>query len=895
MDPRQDDNKNKKPSESVPTSIDSAEATSLPTEVPAEGMLMPNGKYYTNFSTLESAGSYRTLNSSTTGCYAENGSMPILLAEKDDCNLGFFCPNSTDNAPPQYCPPSFQCQALRMTGKDCPPQGLLEPVVCQGGYYCPKGGKEKIECPKGSYCPFGSFEPWPCAYGAICPAKSQRQIVTMPFGFMIAFDIVLGIIVGLGFFISAWRKGRKKNYAALPNPEKDMDDDGIELIAKGNKEAAEDHDDLSANPDFQVFMRYISRLIKTKDVGLSFDFEGLEFEPQPGKKILKGVSGSIQSGSMWAVMGGSGAGKSTFFNVLMGKTRHTGGLIKVNGHPKDMAKYKKLIGFVPQDDIVIPELTVRENILHSARCRLPMTWKDRDIQAYVDALISCIGLSHVQHSLVGDANKPVVSGGQRKRVSIGMELAAAPMCIFLDEPTSGLDATSASSIMRLLKAITKLGVTTITIIHQPREQIFNGFDNILLLGLGSEIYAGPTAEAPVYFDSLGFTFPPRANPADVIMDIINGEGFEYRQDHATSETPVTRLIENWRTRHQREAPAYHAPQPQHLLPEDAYNQPAYDPPEQSYQDALAAPKRPRPVSMISTADQEAELKRTMKKRGASWYAQTYYCCKRSITQQVRLKNSFFFEIGTGAFAGGIIGLSAFTAEGELFKGIYHDSFSMLSHATNYTSAPQLGLLGAMAIGLAASAPAVKVFGEEKLIFNREASSGHSMSAYYVGKMVSVLPRLFIAALHFSVFMGILATPIMSWVDMFVANLLYFFCVYGLASCIGMVVKREDGPLLAVMASLIIGILGGVAPPLSKVKEWKIEFLWRMSPGVWFTESYFSQCLLPLDYLYMLDQAKVATGFNLGKFSLDMGVLVALGVVYRVIAFVLLVTVQRKRG
>jgi ABC-type multidrug transport system ATPase subunit len=695
----------------------------------------------------------------------------------------------------------------------------------------------------------------------------MRQIVTMPFGFMIAFDIVLGIIVGLGFFISAWRKGRKKNYAALPNTGKDMDGDDIELLTKGaSNQQPEDHDDLSANPDFQVFIRYISRLIKTKDIGLSFDFEGLEFEPTPGKKILKGVSGSIQSGSMWAVMGGSGAGKSTFFNVLMGKTRHTGGVIKVNGHPKDMAKYKKLIGFVPQDDIVIPELTVRENILHSARCRLPMSWGDKDIQAYVDALISCIGLSHVQHSLVGDATKPVVSGGQRKRVSIGMELAAAPMCIFLDEPTSGLDATSASSIMRLLKAITKLGVTTITIIHQPREQIFHGFDNILLLGLGNEIYAGPTSEAPVYFDSLGFKFPSRANPADVIMDIINGEGYEYRQDHAMSETPVARLIENWRNRHQRAAPTQAPPRPQHLLPEDSYSSSS----DESYQDVLAAPKRPRPVSVISTADQEAELKKTMKKRGASWYAQVYYCCKRSITQQVRLKNSFFFEIGTGAFAGGIIGLSAFTAEGQLFKGIYQGSFLALSHATNYVSAPQLGLLGAMAIGLAASAPAVKVFGEEKLIFNREASSGHSMSAYYVGKMVSVLPRLFIANLHFSVFMGILATPLMSWIDMFIANLLYFFCVYGLASCVGMLVKREDGPLLAVMCSLIIGILGGVAPPLSKVKDWHVEVLWRMSPGVWFTESYFSQNLLPLDYLYTLNFAEQATGFNLGKFGLDMG-------------------------
>lgn len=95
----------------------------------------------------------------------------------------------------------------------------------------------------------------------------MRQIVTMPFGFMIAFDIVLGIIVGLGFFISAWRKGRKKNYAALPNTGKDMDGDDIELLTKGaSNQQPEDHDDLSANPDFQVFIRYISRLIKTKDI-----------------------------------------------------------------------------------------------------------------------------------------------------------------------------------------------------------------------------------------------------------------------------------------------------------------------------------------------------------------------------------------------------------------------------------------------------------------------------------------------------------------------------------------------------------------------------------------------------------------------------------------------------
>ena len=722
----------------------------------------------------------------------------------------------------------------------------------------------------GTFCPLGSYKPWKCSYGALCPANSQRQVLTVPFGVMIAFDVILAIVVGIGFAISHRRKKRKRSYAAVLNPKGDGDPftDDMELIAKSEKAPApgsEVDEDLSSNPDFKVFMSFISKLIKTKEVGLAFGFDDLQFEPKPGKKILHGVSGAIESGSMWAIMGGSGAGKSTFVNVLMGKTKHTGGSIRVNGQHKDMSKYKKLIGYVPQDDIVLPELTVRENILHSARVRLPMTWKDKDIQAFVDSLISCIGLSHVQHSLVGDANKPVISGGQRKRVSIGMELAAAPMAIFLDEPTSGLDATGAASIMRLLRAISKLGVTTITIIHQPREKIFIGFDNLLLLGNGSEIYAGPTAKASDYFNSLGFTFPARANPADTIMDIITGNGQEYTDDPAWSDKAVDKLIEAWHTQAKHTDPFS---DDFHIVHQDSLG-----PTSEEFLHPQRTISRPtsamsRPASVMST-QQAATLKETMQKRGASWPAQAYYCFKRSITQQVRNKNSFFFEIGVGALAGGIIGLSAFAAKGQLFRGLYQPPFTILSSAVDYQSIAQVGLLGGMAIGLAASAPAVKVFGEEKLVFNREAASGHSSSAYYVGVMLSVLPRICLSSLHFTVFMGILATPLISFDQMLSANLLYFYCIYGLASCVSMIVKREDGPLLAVMASLIIGILGGVAPPLSKVKDWKLEGLWRMSPGVWFTEAYVSQTLLPLDYLYMLNVASGTMGFTFGQYSLDM--------------------------
>lgn len=786
---------------------------------------------------------------------------------------------------------------MRAGKRTCNPQGVLEPKICANGHYCPLGGKQEIACPKGTFCPSGTLAPFKCAWGAICPEESVRQIVTVPLFLTIIIDIVLLLVVGIGFGISRWRKSRPKRYTTLEMMDDKSDRDHVELLQSsgspgrthspsislsapndpptGFARPASTHsrrasgrvdhfdgyadddsisgcdedveDDISNSPDMLRFIRSITRTVETSSIGLSFDFENLSYETKSGKKILQGVTGTMARGSCWGVMGGSGAGKSTFLNVLMGKAHTTNGSIKVNGHQKDMGKYKKLIGYVPQDDIVFPELTVRENILHSARIRLPSTWRDGAIQDHVDALIACLQLTHVQHSRVGNAAKPVVSGGQRKRVNIGMELAAAPMAIFLDEPTSGLDATSAASIMRLLWAISRLGVTTISIIHQPREQIFYGFDSLLLLAQGRSLFCGPTDEVQGYFESLGFAFPQRANPADTLMDIITGDGAQYTVGAGKGRTDASFLIEGWKSKGQYQV------NNDRFLSVDG--------------------KRSRRISnqsSNSTAEQEEFLRRTMKARGATWIAQVYYCWKRAMTQQVRNSTSFFFEIGVGGLAGVIIGLSAFAANGHLFQGIYHPPFTLLSSAVDYQSTPQLGLLGGMSIGLAASAPGFWVFGEEKLMYWRETASGHSRSAYYVGKLLSTLLRIGLSSLHFTVFLGVLATPLMSFQAMYAANLAYFWCIYGLASVVSMFVKRENGPLLAVLASLVIGVLGGVAPPLSKVKTWHMEWFWRLSPGVWFTEAYWTKNLMPLDYLYELDLASKSVGFTLGQYALDIG-------------------------
>ncbi|KIV95082.1 hypothetical protein, variant 1 [Exophiala mesophila] len=765
----------------------------------------------------------------------------------DVCLLGFSCPHSNATNPPQYCPPTEQCLLVRSTKGTCRPQGTYEPRVCPPGHYCPFGGKQLIRCPRGTFCPMGSFEPTQCGPASMCPAGSRRQVVMLPVYITAAIDFLL-IVVAVGFFFFSKRfMGKKILPKQKPTPvEKDLEDTGPPRLL--SIQPIEPHE-IEESPEIQRLMQSFRNCIGTDNVGLAFDFDNLSFEPKPGKKILDGISGSMRSGSFWAVMGGSGAGKSTFLNVLMGKTDHTSGSVLVNGHDEKMKKYKKLIGYVPQDDVVLPELTVRENILHSARIRLPRTWSDEEKQEHVDNLIACLGLSHVADSLVGDTRKPVISGGQRKRVSIGLELAAAPMALFLDEPTSGLDATSAGTVMGLLRSISRLGVTTIAIIHQPRQEVFESIDNLLLLGNGQQIYAGETKEVDEYLNKLGFIFPQNRNPADVIMDIATGNGQQYNRSLFWREDGAQKLLDKWQ---------------EHISKSKSTSSDEDEVESKEVKNAAAEVH-----VTASTVAQEHSLAHSIKKRGASFPLQVWYCFRRAMLQQLRNRGSLFFEIGVGALAGAVIGLSAFSANGQLFRGIYHFPFTALSSAVDYQSAIQIGLLGGLAIGLAASAAGVKVFGDEKLIYWREAAAGHNRYAYYLGKVMSTFIRMTLSCLHFSVFLGVLATPLMSFSTIFAANLLYFYCIYGFSSCISMVTRREDGPLLAVMGSLILGILGGAAPPLSKVKMWHMTWLWRMSPGTWFTEIWFTRNVVPLRYLYIIDLAAEATGFSFNHVTLDL--------------------------
>ena len=157
---------------------------------------------------------------------------------------------------------------------------------------------------------------------------------------------------------------------------------------------------------------------------------------------------------------------------------------------------------------------VRENLIFSASLRLPAGTSEERKEALVDDSITLLGLRHVQDVVVGTTEQRGISGGQLKRVNIGLELVADPTLLFLDEPTSGLDSTASLEVLGALRALSRLGVTVVTVIHQPRYSIFTMFDSVLLLGLGGRtVFCGPAAAAQPYFESLNFAVPPNDNPA----------------------------------------------------------------------------------------------------------------------------------------------------------------------------------------------------------------------------------------------------------------------------------------------------------------------------------------------------------------------------------------------
>ncbi|KAM0848100.1 hypothetical protein ACQ4PT_054584 [Festuca glaucescens] len=243
------------------------------------------------------------------------------------------------------------------------------------------------------------------------------------------------------------------------------------------------------------------------------------------KKLLRSVTGKLMPGRVAAVMGPSGAGKTTFLSAIAGKATGcaTSGMILINNRVEPIRAYKKIIGFVPQDDIVHGNLTVQENLWFNARCRLSAEMSQAEKVLVVERVIDALGLQPVRDSLVGTVEQRGISGGQRKRVNVGLEMVMEPSVLILDEPTSGLDSASSLLLLRALRREALEGVNISMVVHQPSYTLYNMFDDLILLAKGGmTVYHGPVKKVEEYFQGLGIVVPDRVNPPDYYIDILEG-------------------------------------------------------------------------------------------------------------------------------------------------------------------------------------------------------------------------------------------------------------------------------------------------------------------------------------------------------------------------------------
>ena len=494
---------------------------------------------------------------------------------------------------------------------------------------------------------------------------------------------------------------------------------------------------------------------------------------------------------------------------MSGKLDRTAGTLKVNGQESELTSYRNIIGFVPQEDIMLRELTVEEIVMHSALMRLPSNWSYGKKLARVDEILEALEIDHIRDVVVGDERRRGISGGQRKRVNIAMEMVTKPSLLCLDEPTSGLDSTTSLSVIASIKDMADTGANIITVLHQPKYEIFKLFDQVLLLGQGGmTVYSGPTECMSNYFEKQGFPCPPKANPADYYMDVISGI-----VPHSTNANfDKEDLFEAWMTADEN---------PDAISPEEAHSQ----------MDRLRAKKFEEEsekkrrnivthVCLITGAHMSslfAHLVRDFKRGETSRKTpgrlkQTQLLFKRAVLQRLRTPFSTVLNIILMVVAGGILpalvpeDVTLYVGIPKSLEGNETTEAYLRQNVKPVDAIPGI-LLNIYIFMLMVSCLSVNVLGGERTVFYRDTATGQYVVSYWLAKTTEILLWLPVYTSSF-VLLGysspawLLQSLGRYWIFLFL-DLVGF---YGIGIISSLLVGSGSAALLALVFGIIVAIL-----------------------------------------------------------------------------------------
>ncbi|KAF9384519.1 hypothetical protein BGX21_001280, partial [Mortierella sp. AD011] len=267
----------------------------------------------------------------------------------------------------------------------------------------------------------------------------------------------------------------------------------------------------------KLMVEHIPATLMFKDMGYTVG----------GKEVLKQVTGIVKPGQVMAIMGASGAGKTSLLDILA--RRHKSGTVHgniyVNGKTISNREYKRVVGYVDQEDTLMSTLTVYETILYSALLRLPRNMSYEAKRFRVMETMSELGILGIKDMRIGASGQRSISGGEKRRVSIACELVTSPSILFLDEPTSGLDSYNAFNVVECLVTLARnYNRTVVCTIHQPRSNIFAMFDQLVLMAKGQLVYSGEVRNLNGHLRSLGHACPEGYNMADYMLDLTMQTG-----------------------------------------------------------------------------------------------------------------------------------------------------------------------------------------------------------------------------------------------------------------------------------------------------------------------------------------------------------------------------------
>ncbi|RYR50994.1 hypothetical protein Ahy_A06g026059 isoform H [Arachis hypogaea] len=422
-----------------------------------------------------------------------------------------------------------------------------------------------------------------------------------------------------------------------------------------------------------------------------------------------------------AVLGASGSGKSTLIDALADRISKESlkGSITLNGDVLESRMLKVISAYVMQDDLLFPMLTVEETLMFSAEFRLPRSLSRSKKKARVHALIDQLGLRNAATTVIGDEGHRGVSGGERRRVSIGIDIIHDPIVLFLDEPTSGLDSTSAFMVVKVLQRIAQSGSIVIMSIHQPSYRILGLLDRLIFLSHGQTVFSGSPASLPPFFSEFGHPIPENENRTEFALDLIR------ELEEAPGGTKgLVDFNKQWQLKNKR-------------ISEKTIS----GIPKVSLKDAISASisrgklvsGAPAGTSTSNDSTQLAAASSVHKFANPLWIEMAVIA-KRSLTNSRRMPELFGIRLGAVLVTGAILA-------------------TMFYHLDNSPKGVQerLGFFAfAMSTTFYTCAEAIPVFLQERYIFMREtAYNAYRRSSYVLAHSIISVPSLVFLSFAFA--------------------------------------------------------------------------------------------------------------------------------------------------